>query len=310
VEKIHKLENKVKQCQFISYNALHTKNEKLVFFIKMMIFLSFFDKKLVKILYFCTNRFRKKAMLDVSIRCYAELNNCLDRARQYMNFPLSIPDGASTSDLITAIGLRPDQIDLILVNGQSAGMNYRLSDKDRIAFYPVFERLDISSLEKIHEIPLRRPRFILDVHLGKLARLLRLLGFDALYRNDYTRDELIQKSIDEHRILLSKDEQLLKDELITHANLIRSPDPHRQINDLLQTLDLFSLAAPFTRCTLCNSMLHRIEKESVLFRIPTMTSKICDEYLLCPSCDHIYWKGTHYKRLESLVREILGKREG
>jgi len=102
------------------------------------------------------------------------------------------------------------EVDLILVNGQSVDFGYRVQDGDRISVYPVFEAFDIAGLTRLRPEPLRDPRFVLDVHLGRLTAYLRMLGFDTLYQNQWADERLAEISQIEHRILLTRDVGLLK----------------------------------------------------------------------------------------------------
>src|SRR5262249_7296465 len=129
-------------------------------------------------------------------------------------------------------------VDLILVDGESVDFAYRVGDGDRISVYPVFESLDIGSLVRVRPQPLRETRFVLDVHLGKLAGYLRMLGFDTLYRNDYQDEELADISQRERRILLTRDRGLLKRRTVSHGYLLRETDPREQLAEVVRRFDL------------------------------------------------------------------------
>src|SRR5262245_16268956 len=154
---------------------------------------------------------------SVQLRFYAELNDFLPLEKQQQPFTHSFEMKTSVKDMIESLGVPHTELDLILVNDKSVDFSYLVQDGDQIAVYPVFEALDITPLVRVRPQPLREPRFILDVHLGRLAVYLRLLGFDALYRNDYSDEELAQTSSDEHRILLTRDRGLLKRSIVTHG---------------------------------------------------------------------------------------------
>jgi uncharacterized protein with PIN domain/sulfur carrier protein ThiS len=246
-------------------------------------------------------------MFHVSVRCYAELNDFLSPEQRFVTFPLVLPQGISVEALLEEIGITPQVIDLVLVNGNSVGMLHKLAKNDRVTLYPVFESFDIASITKLQNSPLRRPRFILDVHLGKLAHYLRMFGFDTLYQNDYTNYMLCTLSVKEHRILLSKNHTLVKNESITHAHLVKNENSRAQLVEVFELLDLYSLSTPFTRCIDCNSMLQQIDKHSILSRIPQSVIDWCDDYLLCPGCNRIYWKGSHYQHMNKFVQHIINR---
>jgi uncharacterized protein len=244
----------------------------------------------------------------VFIRCYAELNDFLPPSQGFVTFPLSLPQHTHVNDIANEIGIPSDFIDVVLVNNKPVGLTYPLAENDRIAFYPVFENFNISSVTKVRDHPLRQPKFILDVHLGKLAHHLRLFGFDTLYQNNWAKESLMTISRNENRILLSRSRPLLKIESLTHAYLIKDTNPHVQLIEVLEWFDLYSLASPFTRCIECNSHLQRVEKEVILTQIPQKVKDWCNEYLRCTSCDRIYWKGSHYQHMDAFVRNILNER--
>src|SRR5262245_17143905 len=128
-------------------------------------------------------------MQTAFLRFYAELNDFLPEDRRQAESSYSCKGGVSVGALIEALGVPHTQVDLILVDGRSVDFSYVVRDHDRISFYPMFEALNINPLVRLRRRPLRQVRFVADNHLGKLARYLRLLGFDSLYRNDYRSEE-------------------------------------------------------------------------------------------------------------------------
>ncbi|MCL4402662.1 MAG: Mut7-C ubiquitin/RNAse domain-containing protein, partial [Acidobacteria bacterium] len=140
--------------------------------------------------------------MRATFRFYAELNDFLAPERRARPFDREFIDASTVKDMIESFGIPHTEVDLILANGESVDFDYIVRDGDRISVYPMFEALDISPLLRVRPRPLRDPRFVLDIHLGRLAGYLRMMGFDTLYRNDYTDAELARISRDEHRILL------------------------------------------------------------------------------------------------------------
>jgi len=185
-------------------------------------------------------------------RFYEELNDFLPRNKRKISFEQHFEGNPGIKDVIEALGVPHAEVDMILVNGQSVDFEYQLQDGDRVAVYPVFEALDISAVSKVRQAPLREPKFILDVHLGKLAKRLRLLGFDTLYRNDLEDNEVVEISLKEKRIILTRDIGLLKNKKVTHGYWLRSQQPKRQLREIVSRFDLKNLIRPFTRCLECN----------------------------------------------------------
>lgn len=237
-------------------------------------------------------------------RFYEELNDFLLPDRKKRTFAYHFNGRPAVKDAIEAIGVPHTEVDLILVNGKSVGFDYQLQCDDRVAVYPVFETLDISPLIRLRPKPLREPKFILDVHLGKLARLLRMLGFDTLYRNDYEDAEIIRQALAEHRIILTRDQGLLKVKQVTHGYWIRATAPEAQAREVLRRLDLFSEIRPFARCMECNGTIEEVDKTDIIHRLPPKTVSYFDEFFKCATCGKVYWKGSHHDKMEALIKRL------
>lgn len=245
-------------------------------------------------------------MKQASLRFYAELNDFLPPARRMTDVPCSFHVSPAVRDLVESLGVPHTEVDLILANGESVGFDYAVRDGDRISVYPVFESLDIGPLARVRPQPLRHPRFIADVHLGRLAAYLRMLGFDTLYRNDAPDEELARAASEQERILLTRDRGLLMRGAVTRGYCVRQTLPRSQLAEVLERFELARLAAPFTRCLACNARLERAAKEFVADRVPAGICQRHEEFLECPTCRRVYWKGTHYERMSRLVERMLG----
>jgi hypothetical protein len=242
-------------------------------------------------------------VIRLSIRFYAELNDFLPPRRRQVEYEHVLSEHASVKHVVETLGVPHTEVDLVLVNGESVDFAYRVQDGDRISVYPVFESLDVGSVERVRPRPLREPRFILDVHLGRLAGYLRMLGFDTLYRNDYDDPTLADLSRSQRRILLTRDRGLLKRSAVTHGYLLRAADPGEQLAEIVRRFDLAGLLAEFTRCMRCNGLLDPVPKASVEHRLLPKTRRYYDEFATCRDCGRIYWKGSHY---EDMRRRLAG----
>jgi uncharacterized protein with PIN domain len=207
--------------------------------------------------------------------------------------------------MIEALGVPHTEVDLILVNSRSVDFSYLVQNGDRISVYPVFETFDITPLVRLRPHPLRETRFVLDVHLGRLTTYLRMLGFDALYRNDYADEELARISSSEGRILLTRDRGLLKRSIVTHGYCLRTTNPRQQLIEVLRRFDLFASVKPFQRCLHCNGLLQPVDKTAISQRLLPKTRQYYDEFHCCRVCDRIYWKGSHYQRMQQFVDSVL-----
>ena len=242
-----------------------------------------------------------------SIRFYEELNDFLAPERRKVCFSHEFQRRASIKDMIEALGVPHTEIDLILVNGDSVGFSYIVRDGDRISVYPMFETFDILPVSRVRPHPLRVIRFVLDVHLGKLARYLRLLGFDTLYRNDYDDAELANLASLDRRILLTRDRDLLKRAVVTHGYFVRATDPRQQVEEILDRLDLYRAMRPFQRCVRCNGLLAVAPKQRIVDRLLPETRRHVEDFWECGECGQLYWEGSHVPHIRRFIEHLRAR---
>lgn len=203
----------------------------------------------------------------------------------------------SVKDQIQSLGIPHTEIGKILVNSQQVDLHYIGKDKDKIE---VFTVSDIPSPEEA-------PRFVCDVHLRKLSRRLRFLGFDTLFDSALDDPELAKISFDENRVMLTHDRGLLMRNTIKLGIFIQNPNPDLQVKEVLHRLNISKFISPFSRCIACNGKLKPASIPSEFFniklapQIPPRVREWCKEYHYCTSCEKIYWKGSHYLKLEILL---------
>ncbi len=238
------------------------------------------------------------------LRFYAELNDFVAPERRYRTSTWPVPLRPAVKDVIEAAGVPHTEVDLVLVDGEPVGFDHRVAPGARIAVYPVFETLEVGPLQRLRPEPLRTPRFLLDVHLGRLARWLRLLGFDTAWEPDAEDGDLARRSADEHRILLTRDRGLLKRGEVTHGAHVAATDPEAQAVEIVRRFHLAERIRPFARCLACNGTLAPAAKAEVLDRLPPRTAREHDDFQRCRSCDRVYWRGSHHERLTSLVERV------
>jgi uncharacterized protein len=243
-------------------------------------------------------------MKTVFIRFYEELNDFLPPDKRKLRIPYSFRGRVSIKDLIESLGVPHTEIDLIIINNISVGFNYIVNDNDDISVYPVFESFDIKDIQHLRPQPLREPKFILDVQLGSLAKYMRMLGFDALYKSSYSENEILSISLEERRTILTKDRDLLKRNEVTHGYWIRNMEVNDQVKEVNSRFQLTGLILPFSRCMKCNTLLEKTDKSKIEGRLEMNTKLLFDEFLICPSCQQIYWKGSHYQNMLKIINEI------
>jgi uncharacterized protein with PIN domain len=237
---------------------------------------------------------------SVSVRFYGSLNDFLPPARRQSTLVCEV-DSPSIKDLVEALGVPHPEIDLLVVDGQPVDFGYRVRDGDRVAVYPRIRTFDLGDTVRLQPRAQSEPRFIADVHLGRLAAYLRLAGFDAKYRNDYSDDEIAAISAQEDRVVLTRDVGVLKHGIVKRGYFVRETQPARQLVEALRYFNLVAIAAPFTRCIRCNSRLHPVAKDSVRDLLPPRTREHYQEFSRCATCARVYWQGSHYSRMKLLI---------
>ncbi|MBI1895567.1 MAG: Mut7-C ubiquitin/RNAse domain-containing protein [Acidobacteria bacterium] len=243
-------------------------------------------------------------MPQASFRFYAELNDFLKPEHRGETLVYQFEVAPSVKHVIEAYGVPHTEVDLLLINSEPADFSRLVADGDRVSVYPVFESIDITAATRVRPQPLRQLRFVLDCHLGRLAKYLRILGFDTLYRNRCDDTELAEIAASQGRVLLTMDRGLLMRAKVERGYFVREPLPRRQLIEVLRRFDLCGAIAPFQRCLRCNSELEPVDKQQVLDQIPPRTRAWCDEYQRCPDCRKIYWKGSHYERMREFVDQF------
>ncbi|HMO45157.1 MAG TPA: Mut7-C RNAse domain-containing protein [Rubrivivax sp.] len=240
-------------------------------------------------------------MVAATFRFYEELNDFLAPARRGHEFGARCARAASAKHMIEALGVPHTEVELVLVNGESVGFGHALADGDRVAVYPKFEAFDITPLLRVRQWPLRETRFIADAHLGGLARLLRMTGFDTLYDNHFDDAEIERLARSQQRIVLSRDRDLLKRRSIDHGCCVRALRSERQLRELFERLDLARSARPFTRCLSCNGLLQAVDKADIAPLLPPRVRERHQRFSRCAGCARVFWEGTHWQQMRALI---------
>lgn len=247
-------------------------------------------------------------MATVHLRFYAKLQDCLPAARSGRgtgSFDHTFSGQVSVKDMVESLGVPHTELDLILANGDSVDFSYRVRDGDRISLYPRFQSINVEPLLRVRPPPLPDLRFVLDVHLGKLASFLRVSGFDTVYRRDFDDENLARLSNTERRILLTRDRGLLKRSRVTHGYWVRETSPRLQLTEVLRRFELWGRMDPFSRCLRCNEKIRPVPREEVVSRLLPRTRENYREFRWCPKCDRVYWKGSHHHRMQGFLQEVL-----
>jgi uncharacterized protein with PIN domain len=238
------------------------------------------------------------------LRFYEELNDFLPEERRKRDFAIEIDRARSVKDAIESVGVPHPEVDLVLVDGRSVDFAHLLRGGERVAVYPMFESLDITPVLRLRPLPLRDPRFVADGHLGKLARHLRMAGFDTLCEIGWDDDQIVGISAVQKRTILTRDKAMLRRSDVERGYFVRAVESEAQLGEVLARMQLEGLLAPFTRCRECNVPLEDVPREAVIDRLPDKVRELYDRFKRCPGCDRVYWEGTHFQRLKEVLARL------
>jgi uncharacterized protein len=239
-------------------------------------------------------------MIEVTLRVYGPLNDFLPAHRRQAPWERVVDGHPSVKDFIERAGIPHPEIDVILINGLSVGFDEIIRSGDRIAVFPRFVTLDVGSHARVRPRPLEHTRFLADVHLGKLARRLRLAGLDTAYDPGADDAALADLAARQSRILLTRDVGLLMRRSVTHGYFIRETQAQRQLVEVLRRFGPLDLR-PFSRCLRCNDFLHEVPKSAVATALLPRTRQHYHHFEMCNGCGSVYWKGSHWKRLKRAI---------
>lgn len=238
-------------------------------------------------------------------RFYGSLRDFLSPARRDGRFVHRFEGTPSIKDQIESLGVPHTEVALILIDGAAVGFGRKLQGGDRVAVYPWFAHLQPDGIDRLRSVPVGELRFVADVHLGRLASYLRLLGFDCLYRNDYGDEELLAIAQTQDRIVLSRDTGLLKRAALVHGAFVHATDPRQQLREVCDRFELQGRATPFTRCARCNSRVEPWNGQAAANAVPAgVIANNHGRLSRCPRCGQLYWPGSHQPRLRKRLAEV------
>jgi uncharacterized protein with PIN domain len=156
-------------------------------------------------------------------------------------------------------------------------------------------------------------KFIVDINAGKLVKWLRIMGYDALLFNDEDDGKMIKIALNENRVILTKDSQVMKRRLVTSgklkAVLIEGDNPKTQLQQIASALNLDYQFKPFSVCLECNQDLIERHRDDVRSLVPPHVLKTQSHYMECPSCHRIYWRGTHWQAMSKELKEFTNQKQ-
>ena len=243
------------------------------------------------------------AQRHCEFRFHDELNAFLPAPLRHHGFTHAFDGTPAVKDRIESLGIPHTEVGRLVVDGEPVDFARRLRGSERIEVYPA-SACGPDASTRLRPPLADVPRFVLDVHLGRLAGYLRLLGFDCLYRNDYRDDDLIVVSRLGGRVVLTRDTGLLKRADLVHGAFLHATDPRRQLREVLDRFRLGARMRPFSRCARCNGLVEQLSPTEIAGSIPESVARQHEVLSRCGQCGQVYWPGSHQERLRLRLAEV------
>lgn len=208
---------------------------------------------------------------------------------------------ASIKDIIETLHIPHTEVATILLERQEITFNHIPQPGEQFTLSSFTPAADWTRPTVLRPEPLPEIKFMVDINVGKLARLLRMLGADTLYEPKVNEATLARQAAAANRILLSRNRALLQRKIITWGHLVRAEQPETQLHEIITLYNLQGAFKPFSRCLHCNTHLKPVEKTAVFHLLEPLTRKYYQRFHRCPSCERIYWQGSHHKRMEKIL---------
>lgn len=224
------------------------------------------------------------------------------RGKKEIDYPLT--RRASIKDIIEALHIPHTEISSIFLNDTEISFSHIPAAGEKLLLHSFSPGTDVTRPTLLRPDPLPTTSFIVDINVGKLARLLRMSGINTLYDPQLQEKDLARLAADDRRILLSRNRDLLRRKSILWGHLVRAEQPEKQLTEVMTLFELHDAIQPFSRCLQCNALLEPVEKSAILHRLEPLTKKYYRKFHICPDCEQIFWRGSHHKQMEELIKRV------
>ena len=225
--------------------------------------------------------------------------SCLLRPKWRTKKPLILPitRRASIKDVLESFGLPHTEIGKIVCQGREVDFSAAVEENQQFSIFPIQAPWDVTGKSLLRPVPLLEASFMVDVNVGRLARYLRMAGFDVLYDSGWNDEHIVALITRNKRIVLTRDMGLLKRKQVEFGRYVRSENPAAQLGEIISVFGLQNKLQPFSRCLECNSLLTEVAKKDILHRLEPLTIKYYDTFSICAACDKVYWAGSHTEEM-------------
>lgn len=227
----------------------------------------------------------------------AALDRFLAPVRRGGPVTVEIDRARSAKDAIESLGVPHTEVGGLAIDGRAAPLEALLRGGEQVAVAACAEEADPAP---------EAPRFVADAHLGKLARHLRLAGFDCLWSKDWDDDALVDAAVAQDRVVLTRDKGVLRRRAVTHGRFVRAIESEAQLAEVVRAFGLRGQLRPFSRCRECNVPLEDVSKSEIEALLPEKVRALYTRFKRCPGCARVYWEGTHFERLRAVLERASG----
>ena len=219
-------------------------------------------------------------------------------------FKYTLNRKASIKDIIESFGIPHTEVGHILFNNKEINFSFIPPSSGLLKVQSIEQPFNVLSPTFLRPCPLKQVKFLADVNVIKLGRLLIIMGFDVCYSSSFSDHDIADIAEIEDRIVLTRDTKLLKRKKIIFAKLIKTEYPYEQLVETIQFFDLEKQISFFSRCTKCNRKLVEVAKEKIIHLLEPKTKKFFDTFFQCPLCNNIFWKGSHFDNIKTRISSI------
>lgn len=220
----------------------------------------------------------------------------------------SLSRRASIKDILEGLGVPHTEIGRIVLADRDQTFEKIAEVGEHFHIHPLSPAMPPTVATVLRPDPLRDCIFLVDINVARLAGLLRMVGFDAeAVGREMSNSATLDRAIDEKRILLTRNRDLLKQRRLVFGHLVRSQDPEEQLKEIINLYSLQEWIRPFSRCIACNGPLAGVDKKTIIDRLLPLTKKYFNRFRQCTCCGKIYWQGSHHHKMTAHLDRILDK---